>query len=369
MRLTLPRSRAARRVSGLERVWLAAERIAPPFAISVVVEPAIPVALGAFLDAVSAAAAVHPGSRLVRRGGRWLATGTVPVREAAGDTWPMEPMPASCEALHLGDRLAFRARHATTDGLGMWGFVEDVCRALDGRPLTGAVAGPITDLDLARRAPRHAPFRAPPEDAPAPTGAASAATGMSWTMRRTAVTSPVLPRVVCALHEASRGFVDRPLRIGVPVDLRRYAEIRSDANLTGVLHLETRTPTPASVAAEIAERVARHEAAAHAIAADATRVVPLWLMAWLGRRSIRRQRRTGGHGASATVSNIGRCPLEIGGAPARTFWVPPYNPGMPLLVVFAGDHDSVTLSATAPTAYADGGRLDALMDALIDSLE
>lgn len=357
----------ARRVSGLERVWVAAERIAPPFAISVVVEPASPVSLEALRDAVRAAAEVHPGMRLVRRRGRWWVGGEVPVQAAAGDAWPMDPLPTSCEALHLGDRFALRARHATTDGRGFWGFVEDVCHALDGRALLGSVAGPETDGDLARNAPPHARFVSPREDVPAPGGPASDASGMVWAVRRIPVVRQALPRIVCALHAAADVG---PMRVGVPVDLRRYAptERRRAANLTGVVHLDLDAPTPESVADAIRAGVDRHEAAAHAIAGEVTRAVPLWLMSWLGRRAVDRQRRTGRHPVSATVSNIGRTPLTIAGAPARSFWIPPYNPGMPLLIVFAGDHDSIAVSATAPAAYGDSGRLDALLDRLAAEL-
>jgi len=72
------------------------------------------------------------------------------------------------------------------------------------------------------------------------------------------------------------------------------------------------------------------------------------------------------------VSNLGRVErqkLSWPGFVCRTlFWVPPPSAGLPLLVILCGHEDGIELTASAPRAFATDGRLDALVDTLVDHM-
>ncbi len=102
-----------RRVSGLERIWLAAERIHAPFANCFVLERGFEAER--LRRAVGLVSAAHPGARVVRRGRRWVVgDAPIPVREGPVD--PDAPLIAPCEVVAEPTRTAIRSRHAVMDG-------------------------------------------------------------------------------------------------------------------------------------------------------------------------------------------------------------------------------------------------------------
>lgn len=390
MNRTLPAP--GRPVSGLERVWLAAEAIAPPFVNQCVLTLPAPLTVteAALRAAVARTAEVHPGvcvrpaGRL--RGQRWAIDGPPPrVVRVEAPPWdarserdapflqtPLTPGRGPvCEVVLVPrggggggahtQYIVIRSHHAALDGMGTRLFIEDVLRCLDGETPLGAEAGPTFDLDLARsRAP--GPRREPPADAVAPTGPATRGlSGGTW--RRVtlpALPSPVLPRVLRALEAVS---TPGPLRVGLPVDLRRYApDLRSSANLTGIAHFELprAAPTLDALATQITGLAAGPEAAGHILAADALRRTPLWLMRFAGRLAGDALQRRGRYPVSMSVSNLGRMALRLGGVPLPVFWIPPVSPGLPLFVSLTGHAGGLEIAVGAPAALADAGRLDRL---------
>ncbi|MGK0362323.1 MAG: NRPS condensation-like uncharacterized protein, partial [Bradymonadia bacterium] len=183
-------------------------------------------------------------------------------------------------------------------------------------------------------------------------------------------------RLLARLAVGLVGRGTHALRIGVPVDLRRHLDDGSDGgdsggdgNLTGVAHIDVDPSMDAeSVQAAIHAAVDARAAEAHALAADAVRGYPLWLMRWAGRRAAQRQRETGRYAVSATLSNLGRLPLTLAGARVEACCLPPYNRGMPLLVTLVGDAHAAQLVAVAPAALGDAGRLDAALDEMCAGL-
>ena len=189
-----------RPLSGLERVWLAADRMAPPFVNQCVLTD-LPAFDTARLEAaVARAAAVHPGvcvrlcGRL--RSLRWDADGPPPrfttpadpawtARDERDAPWlrtPLDPRKGPvCEIVALQGatpatrHIIIRTHHAALDGRGTQLFVEDLLAAYAGEGVRGAEAGPTYDLDLARP---HAqkPRAEPPADAASPTGASGPGT-------------------------------------------------------------------------------------------------------------------------------------------------------------------------------------------------
>lgn len=362
----------ARPVGGLERVWLAAGRIHAPFAIQIVLQPAAMPSPARWEAAWAATIAAHPGlrARWVGRGraARWVFDGPAPPLRAlpawdaaAPVAWlddPLDPARgAPVELVLAGPTAVLRAHHAVTDGRGLWAMAEDLLRALDGRPLVGAAGGP--DDATWTAGVTAAPVAAPPPDRPAPMGEAGDGTpGMTWRLRRWPAGPDVTARLLAALSAAA----DRPLRVGVPVDLRRYRpDTRSDAHLTGVVHLDVPAgATAAACRSALADALAAHEAVAHARAAGDLRGVPVALMRLIGARGARKSLKSGRFPVSATLSNLGRRPLALEGAPCPAFWIPPGNPGMPLFLGVVGDATHLAVCAVAPAALAAG--LDALLD-------
>jgi len=367
---------AGRPLGGLERVWWAASRIHPPFAIQIVMQTGT-LPAQRWADALTTAAQAHPGMRGRLRGWlkrtRWTFDGPGPHLRREPGPWdgqgtaPFLERPLALRAgrglelVLVGDFAILRAHHALVDGRGLWAMAEDTLRALDGRPLAPADGGPC-DLEVVAdlAAPAFVP---PPADQPSPWGAPvrGASSGLIWARCRLPAGPAVTPRLLAALA-ATLG----PVRVGVPVDLRRHRPaLRSDAHLTGVIHLDLPAGCNAEAAgAALAAALARNEAVAHARAADALRGVPLSLMAAAGRAAIRKSMKTGRFPVAVTLSNLGRCPLTLHGQPVPAFWVPPGNPGMPLFLAVVGDAEGLEVCALAPAALADGGRLTGLLDRL-----
>lgn len=407
-----------RRLSGLERVWLAADRIRPPFVNQLVIEGRGKIREESLKRALEQVAAAHPGMSLRLKGAlgwsRWVPGAPPELRVVDGRQWDgMGPKGAPFleEALGVGrgpvcellwvegepPRLVLRTHHAVTDGRGASYFLEDLFRALREEPVEGAACGPLTDADLARNVPlperlsrkarggsaenQELPPVEPPADRPAPTGACHIfSTATTWARVRIPGRFPrLLPRVAMALGTAARQRTETPLRIGIAVDLRRYAgDLRSSANLTGVLHLELGASGPEALdALEARIQDCLPFAAGVPLQAERLKGVPLWLMALIGRRSALKNLRKGRFPVSATLSNLGRQDLRawtsLGWTSRRAFWIPPGNPGLPLFLTLSGDDEGIDLCGTMPVGLADEGRLEALLaeiraDLLVDRL-
>lgn len=401
-------ARADRPVSGLERAWLAADRIQAPFVNQLVLEGVGVPGPAALRIAVEQAAAVHPGCTLrlrgLLRGLRWTTDGPAPVlRVEDAPTWtgtgpegapflarPLSPTHGPVVEVVLvrganpdeatGHRLLFRSHHAALDGRGTWLFATDVFRALRGEPLVGSESGPWIDTDYARMATDEI-REEPPADRGAPTGAPdTAAFGTTWARVRVPGSfRGLLPKALVALWQAAREQTTDPLRFAVPVDLRRYRpDRRTTANLTGIFHVDLGTVGSASQAhARVRGRLNAglngHHAAQMVLGAERVRGLPLWLLSWAGRRAAQQCLQTGRFPVSATVSNLGRQDLSRVSAPGfrstRAFWIPPGAPSMPLFLTLNGDARGLDLVATAPVGLASNGRLVRLLDAMRAALE
>ena len=128
----------------------------------------------------------------------------------------------------------------------------------------------------------------------------------------------------------------------------------------------------ARVRARLGHGLESHAAAAHVLGVDAIRGLPLWLMGWAGARAARDGLRSGWFGTSVTLSNLGRQDLSQysgGGFSAqRAFWIPPGQPGLPLFLAMSGDAEGLDLVGSMPVGLADQGRLEGLLDGMVDAL-
>lgn len=391
---------SGRPVSGLERLWLVADRLHAPFVNQMVIEgdgePPRPSS-----DLLARLAEALPGfrGRLAGHlgGSRFEGDGPLPaVREVDGTAWdgqgpagapflaaPLDPRrgPTNEILLVAGSpaRLVLRTHHALTDGQGTRLMAQALLCALRGEPVAPAAMGPLDDLALARGL-GVAPERIPPNDSAAPQGQAQG-TGFATTWARRRVPGRFrrfLPRLILALARMRPLPEGCAFRVIVPVDLRPHAgEGASTANLTGLLrlpvheHLRAADPL-AGVAAVLEDGVARKEAARVLLSSAFARHVPLALMAAIARGDARRALAKGRYGSAAIVSNVGRIDVAALSCPGftarRAFFVPPGNPGLPLFLAIAGDDEGVELCATVPEPLATGGRLATLLDVLAGAL-
>ena len=391
-----------RPVQGIERLWLAAERIQPGFVISLVIEGDGILDLDAFAarlqDAVTTSMTFHPGFRVRLRGAtRWMRghlDGPVPaVRRVIGVDWdglgphdlieaPLDPERGPAAEVVLVDgapiRLLFRVHHAAGDARALSPWTRAVFSLLRGEiPPQAALAPPDSMLLGGHRLGAQAPWAPSPRDQPALLGECASPTLRTTWARVRVPTSPrdVLVRILVAL----RGLAPPDgSRVSLPIDLRAPGA-PVDGNLTGIATLDLPTPEGASSAAlraalRAAVQEARDPQRCGAILrfADGLRDVPLFVLAANGRRAALDQLKAGRFESLATVSNVGRMDLSGwsgGGFRARHAWViPPGSPGNPFFLVLAGDDDGVDLIAAAPVGLASAGRLTALLDRLAQAL-
>jgi NRPS condensation-like uncharacterized protein len=409
-----------RLLSGLERTWLAADRINPPFVNQLVLEGTGQLSEEALKAAVALASVAIPGLRVrLKRAlgwSYWDADGPLPsVRSVDGQRWDgcsPKGAPFLEEALSTQGpvaeillvqgspfRMVVRTHHAVCDGRGAMLFVNGIFQALRGEAITPIGFGPQTDTDLARQIIALPPEKRrrgvqppikilpgppnPPADRTAPTGKAHIfSMGTTWARIRIPGRFPqLLPRLIRTLAILTRERSETPLRIAIPVDLRPWKpEVLSTANLTGILHLDlARLPhgSEALDCLEVALEEGKNQAAAVPIFAHKLRNVPLAWMARAGRNAALQQLRSGAYPVSATLSNLGKQDMaawsDKGFICRRAFWIPPGNPGMPLFLAASGDNEGIDLCASMPIGLADENRLDRLLadlraDLLVDNL-
>ena len=389
-----------RTLSATERIWLAADRITPPFAVPLVLEGEGKLDVKAWKIAVDRAAEANPGMRAVLKGTlkrtRWVDCGVAPpVREIDGNAWDghgpegapflqrtIFPLSGpTTEVLLLSGaqpRVIFRAPHALTDGRGMLCFVEDVFRVLRGEDPIGTDST-LKDLSLARSLGSGDAMKRV-KDCLTPSGAiASADPGVRW--RRVTLTghpSRLLPRVVLAVARSAWGQLDHGdsgrVRIEIPVDMRpKQPGLRSTGNLTGMLYMDI--PPDAdedSITTEILALLESVDEARIIKGLEALSSLPVWLIAWLGKLALKNIHHKGRFRSSAVVSNLGRLPLakfQGGGFSARTgFFIPPGADTQPFFLAMCGNGEGVEFVASMPRVLATDGRLERLLESLIDNL-
>ncbi len=382
-----------RQVSGLERVWLAARKVAPPFANQLVLEgTGVPEPRDGWEPILEALATAQPGCT-ARLGGvlgamRWKRGGPLPsVRVLDGSGWdgrgpggapflerPIDPRRGPLyEILILeGDpvRVVLRSLNAATDGTGMLLFARGLFALLRGEEPPRADGGPQTDEQLARSL-QVEPAPPPPHDSAAPTDQADPGElSCTWTRTRVPGDRDIVPALAIALARAAPQA--RTFRVDIPVDLRRWApQTRSSANLTGWMqipvHIHLGAPDPVqAVRYVIRDGLQRKAAASHVLGAGFARSMPQPLLVWMGRRLARRSLAEGQYGTSAVISHLGRIdPAELSGAgfrAARAFFVPPGSPGQPVFITTTTGPEGTELCLAMPTALASRGRLQKLMD-------
>lgn len=408
-----PDSPQWQRLSGLERVWLTASRINPPFAIVFVAEYPRRPSLQALRLAMASVARAHPrlNARLTGIGPwtRWRADGPAPeVSSLDAPGWDglhhggaealLEPFDARRGPnvrLHLVGgadtapcRLALSAPHSLVDGRGLLFVLEELCRALRGEPLRGS-AMTLNDFEWARRL-GGAQGSPPPAEALDRTSLwprrQRGAGPWSPHWRRVRVERPVKrplgPTLMALMGAARAAWADHEgdpaLRVSVPVDLRRHRpESHIIGNLTGLVHLELNEwdelpGAPQAVIDHLMDEIERGAHLAPIHRAEALRWWPLWVMALLGGRAALQQQRGGLLPTSASVTNLGaidRRRFALAEAPCEgVFMIPPGSASLPLFLSMSGDRSALELVGFSNEAFVSPEGLKGLMDRLAADL-
>jgi len=393
-----------RSVSPAERAWLVADRLAPPFCTQLILEGEGRPDIERWREATERAAAANPSSRVRLRGAlgfcRWVDSGIAPpvievdapgwdARSGDGAAFMSRPLdvregPTTELIIVRGnvdrgepDRVVLRCHHATTDGRGAVRLATEIGRALRDEPLEGSPST-VTDLELARSRGTKRGF--PLEDAAAPTGLhRGTARAIVWKRRSIAGHPPqFLARMAVAVTQHIRTTADAPdptVRLDIPVDLRRHdPSVRSTGNLTGIMSLEViGEPSVESISAQIQSGLAEGREADSLVAAAGLVWVPLWLATHVARGRTRACNAASRYGGSAVLSNLGLLDVAAMSGPDfrvhRATMVPPGGHATPLFVLCAGHPSGIELAASMPEPLANGGRFDALMDAIVGAFE
>jgi hypothetical protein len=390
-----------RPVSGLERLWLAAGRLAPPFALHFVVElsEALPKS-----DVERAVLALHMAwPRLhVRlegqlRGARWRPDPAPPaLHHHPRLPWAEGPLPdALLDALNAGagpdpergptlwwtlcdgprPLLVLSGLHAILDGRTGYAALAALFASLRGE--APPVPGPPLHEGQRAAALGARPIPPPPADQAAPFSpdGQPEAQGSAVVRRRVEV-APRRP-LALLLAAIAEGRPGLPLRVDLPVDLRAPELGLRLGNLTGLLRLTLPTGGPQDPIARaeliqntIAQAISAGAHLGGTLEAQRLCGLPLWLLAGVGRRRARAERRAERVSVSMTLSNLGRidlAPLFTGSVRAISCaTLPPPSPGLPVLCTMTGALDAagacaLELVAAAPAAWISPEALDRLI--------
>ena len=386
----------SRRLSGVERLWLVAERLHSPFVNQMIVEgDGVPEAN--WQSVIENAAAMAPMLRARLHGhlwrSRWIADGPLPTVEIIADsTWDgngpagapfldrtldLRTGPACGVVVVPGDptRIIFRTHHALSDGRGTVLLAERFFAALRGDTIPNTPLGPENDYNLVTT--HNLPTeKIPPSQSRAPQGDADhdQLTTTWFRVRIAGRASKLVPRLIVALAGIDPTPPDQPFWVIVPADMRRFEPDNiSSANMTGMIRIPAhdliKLPDPIGAISDHIRESLRSGADAGIVRkAQFARFLPIRFMAFLAKLDARRALRQGRYGSSAIVSNVGMMDLTAltapGFSPRHVYWVPPGNPGLPAFVGISGDPDGVEVTAMVPTALASAERNRILIESI-----
>lgn len=391
----------SRAVSPLERLWIVADQMTPPFAAQLVVEGTGSLDVKAVQTAVRAVGDANPGTRLLLRRQfgrlRWVDGGVAPsVRVVDGRAWSgQDPEGAdflryrlcpwrgpTAEVLLVEGaptRLVFRMHHGVADGMGLLHWSHELFRALRGEPLVGATSR-LTDHEAARRLGTGKRARRE-RSCLAPTGlsdwrAGSRDRGSTWLRKFVPGRhSQLIPNIALFIAGRAREAGPGRVHVHVPVDLRRYLpdEAPSTGNLSGMVPVLVEPDSSADQIEDLLRSLIETGRAADVVrqVAPAGRL-PTWLMRLLGSAWAGRCHRRNGWSSSGSVSNLGMLSMEAlsgGGFAAETsFSLPPPSFGTCLFLLLVGRPGGVELCASVPKPLATRGRLKDFLDGLCEDL-
>ncbi|MFC9787607.1 non-ribosomal peptide synthetase [Rhodococcus sp. NPDC127528] len=373
-----------RPVSPTERLYLAMQTLAPPFAIQLLVEGDGEITELDLSVAVAGAAQACPGARLVRRGDDWVDSGVAPPVHVIADaclsgenlddhpllTRPLDPVVGpTCEVLLLTgspNTVVFRAFHGVMDGKGVHLWAAEVFRLLRGERPLGAPAAVADHTLVERLGVRGKPTMMIPRSR-SPLGRTRSVCGepeFLWRRRTVASTSPA---AVARIAEVITEAVGRRTRVMVPVDIRRHDRgLRSTANLSLPLFLDS---VPGDGWSRIHARLLRGMVESRELAEmnnGGLQKMPTAAARTVIRAGVFLGARTGNNLVSAIVSHTGTTDLgELscpGFAATRVSGLPVHTGMVPLTITVMESGGRTELGVSCRNGAGVAPRLDRLLD-------
>jgi len=346
-------------------------------------------------EAVTVASAADPSSRMVLRRhvhfSRLVDSGiTPPVRVIDAELWGryeyegshllnnFHPRTGPMTEVFLikggeNPRVAIRAHHTVMDGRGLMTWAEDIFRALRGEEVRKSDDTIITPYLLN---PSYKPAGRVTGRCLAPTGLPQGCEqGITYVRRNITGSFSKIPAKV-ALVSAREAWRHRNgnVRFGIPLDLRsRRPGLKTTGNLTSAIFLPiTPDMNLEDITAEINCKLSAQEDGYANIEDKLMRYLPIKVLGHLLRIDGEYSHKLGLYRYSGFISNVGLYKPEMfkgGGFSTHAIHSRPVClEGIPFMIVMVGVEKRLELVAAAPRVLANNGRLDALLDRIIEGL-
>lgn len=350
---------AIRSLSFNERLYLAAEAMAPPFALVYLIRGEGELDTEAIRAILPALAHSFPALQLQRKGKNWHPGAHLPVVRAH-----LEPLPDdldnSCYRTEWGpslaafdlfqDGLMVRVRHIAMDAKGLQSVIQALFALLRGEgppeptgfPVDSEVQDQLVPADLPRR--EGYAFQWGSFAGKRPSGWQT----LSWAHNRPSPTSLAVAGSCLAT------YLGEPCRFLVPVDLRRHPEVvPAAANLSLPLYLQiTQGETPTTVQARLLKGLANKRELAHDPSQKWARLLPQGLLKALLKGALVQAHRRGKFPMSGFLSDNGffsLLDLQSPGFKATDVWaLPVFVPIAPLCLVALHHEGGTRLTLQIP---------------------
>jgi hypothetical protein len=273
-------------------------------------------------------------------------------------------------------RVAIRAHHAIMDGRGLMIWAEDIFRALRGEEVQPADET-VLEANLLNHA--YKPANKVTGRFLAPTGQAQGCErGITYMRKRITGSFSKIPAKIALISakEAWRHGKGN-VRFGIPMDLRsRMPGLKSTGNLTSAMFIQiTPDMNLDDIVSEIKRKVNAREDGYATFEDKLMNYIPLKVLAALIQKDAEYSHKIGRYRYSGFISNVGLYkpePFQGGGFTAHAVHARPISgetfPFSIVLIGFEGAEKKLDLFAAAPKVLANNGRLEALLDRIIEGL-
>ena len=345
-------------------------------------------------SAIDKVVAVNPGARLrlagSRQHARWLSDGVGPrLRILEQCNWDgrseigaefiystrlsLEEGPTA-ELIIAGagstSKVIFRVLHAAMDGIGVMHFFQELFRALRGETLLGTNAA-FSDTDLMLHVDAQLCTELSFQPASLTGMAQGSEVGHTWRRISLKHSRNLLARTALAVGEFSRGKSDTPVRIGVPVNLRRHVPgLLSTMNFSNMILVDVaEKDTVSDIKYRMQDMLNRNVDAGFPKFGSLVRYLPFSWLDWIS-TSTEKNYTSPRILETAVLSNLGnysRDDLACNGfRPVCLYGIPIESNCFSIAFGLQG---RVELTIGMARVFASGGRLDELVEFLERRLE
>jgi amino acid adenylation domain-containing protein len=368
-----------RAITFTEKLYLAGEKIAPPFAIQIVIEGVGDLLLEDLVRAVVKASDVCPGTKLKLQGNKWVSGDRYPrvseiKKENLESSLREKLRPKEAVALEVllardeGNQvdLVFRVLHSVMDGRGALLWIEEVFRALRDEKLIGAPSFD-TETNFLENAPIVHERKKLKLNFSSPINLRRGEIDGPLFIRKTLIGnhSGLVSKLSVMLTNEAFGATSLFM---IPVDLRRHPmNGTSLSNLSLPLFLECKKGETWEMVHEKLLSLLKNNLE---ISKDGMEgwisSIPLNILTTGLRLLVKFQQKTGLFPATSLLSHLGRVEYKTFSSPhfqMKTMYsIPVYIPLAPLsfVAVDCGDHTELLVSS--PSGAEVTRQLEALMD-------